>query len=217
MHPDSARVADGVVARYRLLWGGREVGDEVVRVERDGDFRKWSGKLTQREPIPTELSWTVSTDPATDRPLGFEVELSLVGETIRTRGWKDRTVYRHERRGLGGADASGTIGYGEGSALDLGSPLSGWWAWRLLAADLEPGAGADVRVVVVRAPGLEPRVELQRVVRGEGFLRFEGPGDEESALALGEGGWPERVVTRRPGWPRALVRERVAAAAPTGP
>jgi len=192
---------------HRLFWDGREVGFEAATVRLQDGWRRWEGELVQREPIRTDLSWTVLTDPASREPGAFEVELELAGERVETQAWRDGDVFRVERRAFGRTEAS-SVGYGAGTAVDVGSPLSGWWAWRLLDA-LDPGEKTDVRAIVLRAPALRPSVEVVRFERTDDGAVLDGPGDETTRFQLADDGWPDETITDRPTWPRSLVRQRI--------
>lgn len=192
---------------YRLWWDDREVGTETIDVDHEPPWRRWRGRLEQTEPVESDLEWTVLEDPARAEPVGFEVVFRLAGEAVKLQAWRDGDILRVERRAFGRTETS-ALAHGPGTVVELGSPLSGWWAWRLLADEMALDETADVRAVVVRAPRLAPTVELVRFRRGEEGLVLHGPGDERTELLLGPGRFPRRVTTTRPAWPRALRRIR---------
>jgi hypothetical protein len=208
---ESAETTGGVEIAYRLEWDGRAVGRERISVDRREGLVRWIGRVTQIEPLETGLRWEVWLDPRGAEPVGFEVRVELAGETLRTQGWREGADFRFERRAFGDVE-TGAIGYGGGTAVDLASPLSWWWAASLLKQRLAPGEATDVRLVVVRPPALAPEVrtvEISRAVEGDGSVEIEGPGDETTAVRVAADGWPERVVTDRPRWGRSLIRRRV--------
>ena len=208
--PDGSMAPDGTGIAYRLEWGGRVVGRERIAFGRSEGFDQWVGHVTQTEPLETELRWEVWLDPSRGEPAGFEVRLALAGEALRTRGWRDGDRFRFERRGFGDVE-TGAVGYGAGTVVDLASPLSWWWAAGRLAHRMDPGEGADVRLLAVRPPALAPEIRVVRLARKagvDGGLEIEGPGDETTTIQLDRDGWPERVETDRPHWGRSLIRRR---------
>jgi len=198
-------------ARYALEWDGRPVGTETVRVDRRDGHARWRGQLDQTEPLDTSLEWELWLEPARGELAGFEIRLRVLEETVWTRGWREGDRLRLEGQALG-QRRDGGLGYGPGTAVELGSPLSMWWAGRRLLPALDPGDAADVRCVVVRPPTLAPEVQVLSVRRdSESELAIEGPGDERTRIELDPDGWPRLLVTDRPRWARSLIRRRLPA------
>jgi hypothetical protein len=186
---------------YDLCYDGRHIGTERFEQRTCGSGTCIVGDLRQSKPEPIRIRYRLRWGSAgVER---FRVQLRLLGLTRTTTGTVTPSGVVVRSFGVGG-EAGRTIAHGPGTAVELGSPLSLWWAWSAVGG----GAPALLRTLVIRAPALDVRVQTLRRSAADDGWAWEGPGNERTEASGVGDGFPRRWVTRRPDWDAPLIRRR---------
>jgi hypothetical protein len=190
---------------YRVVEESRRVGLERLRWERTGSgagvLELWA---SQKSPVSFQTRIRIVLRRF--EPRSASLQIRGAGALVEADLFRTEDELKVVRKGFGGT-MERSVGWGGGTALDVGSPPAAvWWIW-LLAPTLEPTERVRVRTVSVRPPSWSPQVYLGELRKTPTGVVWVGPGGESTRAGPWNGAWPMRWITRS--GDRVWVRERL--------